>query len=534
MNSLRPSGYFGQGCGEVNGKSEAGRLSRRQLIQAGALAGAWLALPGRAACSPLPAYKKLASGDDAGLYLIHGNVIDVVRGVVLRDKTVVIRRGLIADVADTPALTDPQAAVVDLRNHYVLPGLIDAHCHTTLTSEAGLSVLGLAATYRQLKRNYVQQFAHGVTTVRDMGAMPKLLRDGLKWIADGDITGPRVVYCNAFTNIFESHPDIDPAAVSIFSGLALAVTGNPSLWFKDTRELQDRMRENSAGGAAFIKLTLDRRSVMCGRGEIPVYSDEHLRTIKEFAQMHNLPTAGHVHTRFGFARALRYSLNSIEHSIGDAAVTDQDALAMAQKNIAIVPTLMIAQMYAAPEAYRELPAQYRTDFIGAELAIRQAYLQSCTDDDVEPVIHQTNLQTLELLRAEGCEALSKKGKFLARPDLYFDILLQGPENLLRMKRGGVLVGCGTDSGVPFIYHGTLWREMEMLRRLGLTNSEVLQCATINNARILRLADKIGTVEKGKFADLAVFRENPLEKIEACRRPRWVVKEGRVYDVSIKM
>lgn len=530
MNSLRPSVYFGRGCGEVDDKN----LSRRQLIQAGALAGAWLAFPGIAAGSPLPEYKKLASGDDASLYLIHGNVIDVVRGVVLRDKTVVIRRGVIADVTDSLPVAGPQATVVDLRDHYVLPGLIDAHCHTTLTSEAGLSIFGLAATYRQLKRNYVQQFAHGVTTVRDMGAMPKLLQDGLKWIADGDITGPRVVYCNAFTNICESHPDIDPADVSIFSGLALAVTGNPSLWFKDTRELQERMKENSAGGASFIKLTMDKRSVMCGRGEIPVYSDEHLRTIKEFAQRHNLPTAGHVHTRFGFDRALHYSLNSIEHSIGDALVTDQDALAMAQRNIAIVPTLMIAQMYAASEAYREIPAQYRTDFIGEELAIRKKYLHSCTADDVEPGIHQANLKTLELLRANGCEALSRKGKFLARPDLYFDILLQGPENLLRMKRGGVLVGCGTDSGVPFIYHGTLWREMEMLRRLGFTSSEVLQCATINNARILRLADKIGTIEKGKFADLAVFRENPLQKIEACRMPRWVVKEGRVYDVAIKM
>lgn len=518
----------------MNDKNETGGLSRRRLIQAGALAGAWLAFPGIAACSSLPEYKKLASSDDAGLYLIHGNVIDVDRGVVLRDKTVVIRRGIIAAVTDTPQVTDPQAVVVDLANHYVLPGLIDAHCHTTLTSEAGLNVFGLTTTYRQFKRNYVQQFAHGVTTVRDMGAMPKLLHDGLKWIADGDIIGPRVVYCNAFTNVYGSHPDVDPADVSIFSGLALAVAGNPSLWFKDTRELRDRMRDNSAGGASFIKLTMDKRSVMCGRREIPVYSDEHLRTIKEFSERQNLPVAGHVHTRFGLDRALRYGLNSIEHSIGDAFVTDQDALVMAQKSIAIVPTLMIAQMYAAPEAYRELPEQYRTDFIGEELTIREEYLHSCTVDDVEPGIHRSNLKTLERLRADGCEALSGKGQFLTRPDVYFDILLRGPENLLKMKRAGVLVGCGTDSGVPFIYHGTLWREMEILSRIGFTNKEILQCATINNARILRLADKIGTIEKGKFADLAVFRENPLQKIEACRTPRFVVKDGRVYDVSVKI
>ena len=515
----------------MNGGNETGWMTRRQLLQAGAVTGACLAFPGIGACSTLPEFKKLASSDDAGLHLVHCNVVDVVRGVVGRDKTIIIRRGVIDAVTDELPVADPRAVVVNLKNQYVLPGLIDSHCHTTLTSEAELKVFGLTTTYRQIKRNYVQQFAHGVTTVRDMGAMPKLLHDGIKWITDGDIVGPRVIYCNAFTNLYRSHPDIDPGDVSIFSGLAVAFAGNPNLWFKDTRELKDRLKENCAGGASFIKLTMDNKSVLCGRGEIPVYSDEHLRVIMEFAEQHNLPTAGHVHTKFGFDRALISGLNSIEHSIGDALLTDKEALDMAQKNIAVVPTLMIAQMYAAPEAYAELPPQYRTEFIAQELAIRRHYLQACTDCDVEPAIHQSNQEILERLRTNGCEALSRKGKFLARPDLYFDILLKGPGNLLKMKRSGVLIGCGTDSGVPFIYHGTLWREMEMLSRIGFTNKEILQCATINNARILRMADKIGMIEKGKFADLVVCKENPLTKIEACRSPRLVIKDGRVYDVT---
>jgi imidazolonepropionase-like amidohydrolase len=62
----------------------------------------------------------------------------------------------------------------------------------------------------------------------------------------------------------------------------------------------------------------------------------------------------------------------------------------------------------------------------------------------------------------------------------------------------------------------------------------LQCATINNARILRMADKIGTIEKGKFADMVAFKENPLIKIEACRAPQVVIKGGRVYDVAKKV
>ena len=144
------------------------------------------------------------------------------------------------------------------------------------------------------------------------------------------------------------------------------------------------------------------------------------------------------------------------------------------------------------------------------------------------------MDSLKNFQKYGCENLYRKGKLHARPDLYFDILLNGPGNLLKMKQAGVLIGCGTDAGVPFVYHGSLWREMEMLGRIGFTNKEILQCATINNARILRLAEKIGTIEKGKCADMVVLQDNPQEKIETCRTPKLVIKEGRVYDVNKKV
>jgi len=68
----------------------------------------------------------------------------------------------------------------------------------------------------QLKRNYIQQIKHGVTTIRDMGALPNLLHDHIKQIEKGELIGPRVVYCNSFTNIYGGHPDVDPAAINIF------------------------------------------------------------------------------------------------------------------------------------------------------------------------------------------------------------------------------------------------------------------------------------------------------------------------------
>ena len=61
--------------------------------------------------------------------------------------------------------------------------------------------------------------------------------------------------------------------------------------------------------------------------------------------------------------------------------------------------------------------------------------------------------------------------------------------------------------------------------------EVLRCATINNAKILRREDKIGTIEKGKLADMVVLTENPFVRIQTCRDPQMVIKGGQIYEVS---
>jgi len=221
----------------------------------------------------------------------------------------------------------------------------------------------------------------------------------------------------------------------------------------------------------------------------------------------------------------------VEHSIGDAVLTEKDVIAMAQKKIPVVPTMIVAQMLAEPEAYDELPQKYRNDFIDREMIIRRDYLHSSLDDYTETSIHENNLTHLKDYRKYGCANLYKKGKYMANPEIYFDILLNGPRNLMTMKDAGIIIGCGTDSGVPLSYHGTLWREMEMLCRIGLSNLEVLRCATINNAKIIGMADKIGSLDEGEYADLAVMKKNPLETGEIFSKPQIVIKGGKVYDIS---
>lgn len=85
--------------------------------------------------------------------------------------------------------------------------------------------------------------------------------------------------------------------------------------------------------------------------------------------------------------------------------------------------------------------------------------------------------------------------------------------------------------MPYTFFGGQYREYELLSRIGFKNEEILRCATINNARILKMDDKTGSLAPGKFADIAVFKENPLREIRALRKPAMVFKEGRLMHVS---
>jgi imidazolonepropionase-like amidohydrolase len=190
---------------------------------------------------------------------------------------------------------------------------------------------------------------------------------------------------------------------------------------------------------------------------------------------------------------------------------------------------VIGNIYAMAEAFETLPDAYRTDFIENEIKIRRAYWDAISARDVDPLIHRTNVRALGWFKRENYDwkAMLRKGKFTVDPTPFFGMLTNGRENLKKMKAAGVIIGCGTDSGVPMNYHGTLYREMEFLARLGFSNLEVLQAATLINAKILCLEDQIGALEPGKAADIVVLNTNPLTDITAYRRPLMVFKDGRL-------
>lgn len=94
----------------------------------------------------------------------------------------------------------------------------------------------------------------------------------------------------------------------------------------------------------------------------------------------------------------------------------------------------------------------------------------------------------------------------------------------RVARTGVRHACGTDAGTPYNPHGGAPREIVRMVEWGLPPLKALRAATSNAAELLRLPE-VGTIERGKIADLALWFENPLEDPTALLNPAGVWKDG---------
>ena len=423
------------------------------------------------------------------LALINCNIIDgnrdskiITKGVILIQNIVKDKEkktpGLIFGVGGRDEIEIPSDyKKVDLKGSYILPGLINAHCHLfgsgkptkvmqlsehTLKKLLRLvqTPLGIALSKKGMKKHALTALNAGVTTLRSMSEFLYLDVKLRKKIEEGKIIGPRILCSGKGIHPTGGHGMLGFEADST-AEIRKAVRRN-------IREEVDSIKILSTGGV------MDAR--MVGEAGRPQMTVEEIETACFEAHRGKLLIATHCESTEGMKEALRGGVDTIEHG---AEITD-DLIPLFKNN---------------PKSLRGYTAVVPTISAGMGLATLPIKVTKIT---------QVKRENAKLIEIGMIKALQ------------------------RAYNEGIKFGVGTDASVPYVPHYEVWKELKyLIKYTGMSNHEAIYYATKNNAEIIGVGDITGSIEVGKSADLQVIPGNPLENIDYLGQVSKVIIRGHL-------
>lgn len=385
---------------------------------------------------------------------------------------VVVSRGKI-QAAGTSAVPPANAEVVDLGDVTLLPGFIDAHTHLSMPYSADYRqeiIDGERQTVAERTLNATENLRKtlmaGFTTVRDVGSSD-FIDIGLRnAVANGKIIGPRMLVSVKAISATGGH--CDPGEGFRYGFVKEAGVEQGVINSPD--EARAAVRFNHKYGADLIKV--------CATGGVLSLSDDvdtpqltqaELNALVDEAHALRRKTAAHAHGAEGAKRAIRAGIDSIEHG----SFLDDEALRlMKERGTFYVPTLIAGWW----------------------------------------IVQQVDQGKLVLTP-----------EVVAKARLAVESVGQTFRKAVQM---GVRIGFGTDAAV--YPHGMNATEFQLMVENGMKPIDALRAAASADAELLGLADRIGTVEPGKSADLVAVPGDPTQDIRQTAKVKFVMKEGVIY------
>jgi imidazolonepropionase-like amidohydrolase len=428
-----------------------------------------------------------AQSASPSVLIIHDvTVIDATGAPAQTHRTVIVRDGKIEEIGSSAeGMGGKLAGVhVDGSGKFLIPGLWDMHVHMVFGD-----------WFPRGKEVTLPLFiANGVTGVRDMGGELEVLQQWRKEISAGTLIGPRMVI---------SGPMLDGPQPRFPSSIAIKTP-------EDGRRAVDDPKRR---GADFIKL----------QSLIP---REAVFAIAEEARKQGISFVGHVPDSVRASEASNAGQKSFEHLIGvfEGSSPLEDEFLKGSKTegkflstydparaAALFALLAKNQTWQCPTLVWERGGNLidQTDFAHDTRAkYAPAYWKDVTwKRFTEEIVHDFNTDDL------------------ATRKLFVEKEL---EVVNAMHRAGIefLAGTDTPPGV-YVFPGfSLHEELQRFVAAGFTPMEALQTATLNPAKFLGMDDRLGTIEKGKLADLVLLDANPLEDIRNTQKIAAVVVNGR--------
>ncbi len=364
------------------------------------------------------------------------------------------------------------AETIDLGDATLLPGLMDAHTHLSYPytldyRQEELDVLKKPVAERALLATEVvrKTLMAGVTTVRDLGSEDYIDVGLRNAINAGKIVGPRMLVSVHALGATGGHCD---ASAGFAFGIFGRETGIQDGVINSADQAREAVRFNIKYGADVIK-TCATGGVLSLTDDVdtPQLTQAELDALVDEAHALRRKTAAHAHGAAGAKRAIRAGIDSIEHG----SFLDDEALDMMKAHgTYYIPTLM---------AIEGLKERLTDGFLPPQVVVKAR------------------------LASESVNTAVRKAIAL-----------------------GIKIGVGTDAAV--YPHGRNTEELHLLVDLGMKPIDALKAGTSVDAQLLGVADRTGTLEAGKLADIVACPGNPEENIRQVEKVFFVMKEGVVY------
>ncbi len=413
------------------------------------------------------------------------------------DAVVLVRAGKVDCAGPRASCRVPEGVdVEDVKGAWITPGLIDAHVHFSQTGWAdgrpdALDVrkthpyekteADLRAHPERFFRSYV---CSGVTGVFDVGGYPWTLT--LPARAENDTFAPRVAAAGPLLSTLDHWLNL-PAERQF-------------IHLKDAESARTGVSYLKAQGSAAVKLWYIVRPDLPIEATTPA-----VLAAGEEAGKSGLRLIVHSTGLAEAKVALRAGAKLLVHSVWDVPV-DEEFLALAKRNGTIYcPTLIVAGGYVRMfEAAAAKKAPAIDDPNGCVDPTTRAKLAETA------TVEAPNLEAGASARATRTAALNKVSA----------------ANLKRVRDAGIPIAMGTDAGNPLTLHGvSVYAEMEAMQAAGMTPMEVLVASTRGGSLALGRDKEVGTVEKGKLADLLILGADPTADIANVRKVKGVVRGG---------
>jgi len=384
-----------------------------------------------------------------------------------REGSVRLDGDRIAEIAERPLRAD-DARVIEGRGRVLMPGLIDAHVHASITTINIAALAAKPASLIALEAAEIlrRMLSRGFTTVRDAGGSDHGLAEAVE---QGLVEGPRIFYSGRVLSQTGGHGDFRPRADAAPTCACTIHSSAFSHVADGVAAVRRAAREELRRGARQIKIMA---SGGVASPSDPVwnlqYSSEEMRAIVEEAAAWRTYAMAHAYTPEAITRAVDAGVRTIEHgNLIDRATADK----MAARGAFLVPTLV---------------TYFVIDEIGSALGFPAE-----SQRKVKDVLH-AGLASVEIAKAAGVE-----------------------------------IGFGTD--LLGETHDQQSRELR-IRREVFGAAEILRSATVTNARILGEEASLGVVAEGARADLLLIDGDPLADITVLEQPEritGVIKAGKL-------